>query len=69
MPRKSGKENYSISVDPKSMDALQKIADRHYFGNRSVAAEKAIWDFVFSTLAEDPDCRDLICDKLDIKAN
>ncbi|NIS38615.1 hypothetical protein GWN26_15020 [Candidatus Saccharibacteria bacterium] len=66
---KSGKENFSISVDPKAMKALQAIADRKFFGNRSVAAEAAIWDFVFKQLAETPEARQLIYNNLDINTN
>ena len=68
MPKNS-KENFSISTDPKAMKALQAIADRKYFGNRSVAAEKAIWEFIFKELAETPEARSLIYDNLDINAN
>ena len=66
---KNGKENFSVSVDPRAMKALQAIADRKYFGNRSVAAEKAIWEFVFTELAETPEARELIYNNLDINTN
>ena len=66
---KNGKENFSISVDPRSMKALQAIADRKYFSNRSVACEKAIWEFIFKELAETPESRNLIYDNLDINTN
>jgi predicted transcriptional regulator len=66
---KNGKENFSISVDPRTMKALQAIADRKYFNNRSMAAEKAIWEFIFKELAETPEARELIYNNLDINTN
>ena len=66
---KNGKENFSVSVDPRAMQALQAIADRKYFSNRSIAAEKAIWEFVFKELAETPEARELMYNNLDIKTN
>lgn len=65
MPRpKTTKENFSISIDPKAMKALQEIADRKYFGNRSVACEKAIWKFVSGEYVENPEGRELIYNDL-----
>jgi hypothetical protein len=66
---KSGKENFSISVDPKAIKALQVIADRRFFGNRSVASEKAIWEFIFKELAEAPETRELIYNNLNNNSN
>lgn len=66
---KKDKENFSISVDPRAMRSLQAIADRRYFGNRSVAAEKAIWEFVVKELIETPEARELIYNNLDINSN
>jgi len=63
---KRDKENFSISVDPRSMQALQAIADRKYFGNRSVAAEKAIWEFIVKELIETPEARTLVFNNLEI---
>lgn len=66
---KNSKENFSVSVDPRSMKALQIIADRKYFGNRSVAAEKAIWEFIVKELIETPETRELIYNNLDNNPN
>jgi len=69
MAKKDNKENYSISVDPSTMKALGRIADKYYFGNRSLAAEIAIIEFVFKTSASDPELRNLLYTGLNINKN
>ncbi|UCE67221.1 MAG: hypothetical protein JSU85_04195 [Candidatus Zixiibacteriota bacterium] len=49
------------------MKALSRIAEQHYFGNRSLAAEKAIIEFVFKEAAGDPEVRHLLYESMNIK--